>query len=247
MKSPTLSDSALKSMNVFDKKSSYQAQVLARKNCSDCKGIYNPGSIEEGIYDNSEHIGPWTGWQGNLDAELMVIGQDWGGNKYFEDKKGMETDNNPTNVRLKQLLEEVNPEFKIEMPKDSSGQGIFYFTNAILCCREGLLTENKKTKTGPVKSRWFRNCENRLKAQIELVDPKVIVTLGYFAYRSVLSSFELHPEPRMRDAIKTDPIQLSGCRGVVVPVYHCGNNGSRSRSLEQQKADWKRVKAALLL
>jgi DNA polymerase len=34
------------------------------------------------VYDNQGHIGPWTQWQGNLNAELMIVGQDWGGTEY---------------------------------------------------------------------------------------------------------------------------------------------------------------------
>jgi hypothetical protein len=32
---------------------------------------------------------------------------------------------------------------------------------------------------------------------------------------------------------------------LLIPVYHPGNNGTRSRSFENQKADWQRVKLAL--
>ena len=36
----------------------------------------------------SAQIGPWSLWQGNLDAEIMVIGQDWGDKNYFTKNKG---------------------------------------------------------------------------------------------------------------------------------------------------------------
>jgi hypothetical protein len=47
----------------------------------------------------------------------------------------------------------------------------------------------------------------------------------------------------MRDAVK-DVVQLPG-RNLLVPVYHPGNNGTRSRSFEEQKLDWQRVGQAL--
>lgn len=34
-----------------------------------------------------------------------------------------------------------------------------------------------------------------------------------------------------------------GCR--LLPVYHCGNNATRTRPEAEQRRDWKRVKAAL--
>ncbi|HEV2988516.1 MAG TPA: uracil-DNA glycosylase family protein [Candidatus Angelobacter sp.] len=223
-------------MTNLDKVATYKELVAARKACFDCNGLYNPSRIENGRFDGN-HVGPWTSWQGNLNAKLMVVGQDWGGDKYFKCKKGREKDTNSTNVRLRAFLEQIG--VKIEMSGHSQGPGHLYFTNAILCCREGLLT------TGGVKSAWFRNCESKLRAQIELVRPKVVVTLGYFAYRSVLSSFGVPPKSKMREAIRTTNIHLPGQRSIVVPVYHCGNNGTRSRPLEHQAKDWNRVKAAL--
>ena len=47
---------------------------------------------------DSNNIGPWTGWQGNLHSDLMVVGQDWGGAAYFAKHKGIEDDDNPTNI-----------------------------------------------------------------------------------------------------------------------------------------------------
>jgi hypothetical protein len=44
----------------------------------------------------SGHIGPWTQWQGKLDADLRVMVQDWGGVEYFFEHKGLEEDTNTT-------------------------------------------------------------------------------------------------------------------------------------------------------
>jgi len=173
----------------------------------------------------------------------MVVGQDWGGHEYFEKFGGKEKDSNPTNARLKVFLKDVG--FDIEMPEHATGIGTLYFTNAMLCCREGLLTENASTGTKAVQSVWFRNCESLLRAQLELVNPKVIVTLGYHAYRSVLLSFGIRPEPTMRAALASTHVYIVGSRSAVIPLYHCGNNGLRSRKLESQRADWEKVKSAL--
>ena len=45
--------------------------------CARCVGLINPTRCASGVYD-SEEIGPWARWQGDLDVELMVVGQDWG-------------------------------------------------------------------------------------------------------------------------------------------------------------------------
>ena len=229
-------------MSGNSKQSKYAEIVAARQACRKCAGVYNPAAINDGGLD-SDHVGPWTGWQGNLNADLMVVGQDWGGHEYFVKFGGKEKDRNPTNIRLKTFLKDVG--FEIDLPEHATGSGDLYFTNAILCCREGLLTENATTNTKSVKSIWFRLCEPLLRSQIELVNPKAIATLGYYAYRSVLSSFGIQPEPTMRAALQSSGLHVVGARSIVVPVYHCGNNGLRSRKLENQRADWARVKAAL--
>lgn len=52
----------------------YAALVRRRKAC---RSLTNPGKCEGGIQD-SDQIGPWSLWQGNLSADLLVVGQDWG-------------------------------------------------------------------------------------------------------------------------------------------------------------------------
>jgi len=59
------------------KLAAYRVLVEERKTCRVCEGLINPSDCAGGVYD-SEHIGPWSRWQGNLDSELMVVGQDWG-------------------------------------------------------------------------------------------------------------------------------------------------------------------------
>jgi DNA polymerase len=197
--------------------------------------LTNPSKCHDGIYDNTGHIGPWTQWQDNLDAELMVVGQDWGGVDYFIDNEGLEQDDNETNTRLIELLACVG--IQIDLPINTTERPL-YFTNAAICLRRGRLT-------GPVSSRWFSNCGPLfLRPQVELVKPKVVVTLGYHAYGAVCKSFGVAPAQRMRDAIQREPERLPN-GSVLVPVYHCGKNGQRSRSMNEQKQDWKRVLTVL--
>jgi hypothetical protein len=72
--------------------------VAKRKECRLCEAhdLTNPGVYKNGAYDMSGHIGPWTQWQGKLDADLRVMVQDWGGVEYFFEHKGLEEDTNTT-------------------------------------------------------------------------------------------------------------------------------------------------------
>jgi uracil-DNA glycosylase family 4 len=219
-----------------NKRQQYVELVSKRKACRLCDshGLTNPSVCKQGIYDTSGHIGPWSGWQGNLNAELMVIAQDWGGVEYFIEFEGLEKDSNPTNRRICELLASID--ISIELPRQSRNSTLF-FTNSVLCLRPGRLT-------GAIKSRWFTNCStNFLRPQVELVNPKVVVTLGHMAYCALLKAYSLTPKARMREAVQ-EVVRLPG-GNFLVPVFHPGNKGTRSRSLENQKSDWKRVRLAL--
>jgi|SRR5947209_10565845 len=216
----------------------YAELIAARKACDICAplNLTNPSRCQDGRYDDNGHIGPWTQWQGNLNAELMIVGQDWGGVDYYVDHEGIERDDrNITNKNLVQLLAGIG----ITIPLlGHTGPNPLYFTNAALCLRPGGLT-------GDINAKSFTNCGPRfLRQQIELVNPKVVVTLGHHAYKALFKSFGLQPAPLMRKAILRDVETLPN-GSVVVPVYHCGNNGQRSRPLAMQKEDWKRVRGVL--
>jgi uracil-DNA glycosylase family 4 len=224
-------------ITIVSKQERYSKLVEKRKDCRLCGplGLTNPSECEGGVYDNTGHIGPWTQWQGNLDARVMVIAQDWGGKVYYVNHRGLEEDDNTTNRRIRELLASVN--IQIKLPPEQQDEGPLFFTNAVLCLKPGLLT-------GPVKSSWFSNCAtNFLRPQVELVNPKVVVTLGYMAYRSLMRAYALPHKALMREAVQ-ESVRLP--RGnVLVPMYHPGNNGTRSRSFENQKTDWQHVRKAL--
>ncbi|MDR4225932.1 hypothetical protein FO507_00815 [Bacillus mojavensis] len=106
-----------------------------RKQCSLCQGVKNPAGILDGRYD-SNHINPWTRWYGNLNAKVVVIGQDWGHVEAFIRNKGQVNPLNPTNNKLIEMLSLIGIN-----PEDT------YLTNAILCMKE---TENLSGRTNPL-------------------------------------------------------------------------------------------------
>lgn len=219
------------------KQIAYSQLVTMRKACGRCEGLglTNPSICKGGVYDTHGHIGPWTRWQGNLAADLMVIGQDWGGTEYYIEHHGLEEDINPTNKRLRDLLASIG--IQIGLPQQPQRESPLFFTNSILCLRRGRLT-------GTINLRSFSNCATAfLRPQVELVNPKVVATLGYVAYRSLLKAYGMQPKPRMRDAAQEVVELPTGAS--LVPVYHPGNNGTRSRTFEEQKLDWQRVQVAL--
>jgi len=215
----------------------YVNLVALRKSCRCCAGLTNPADVREGHFDSDE-IGPWSRWQGNLAARLMVVGQDWGDTNYYIRHSGVEGPNNPTNTALANLL--VSIEIAIGPPGAAIGQDVVFFTNAILCLKSGGLQ-------APVQDVWFRNCALYLQKQIEIVQPSVVVGLGVRPFRSVLRSFGL-PVPRgPHRKVVEDPegtLLPNGSR--LFAVYHCGARIRNSlRDMDAQLNDWARIRRFL--
>jgi len=210
----------------------YDALVKARKACRACSDLTNPSVCKGGAFD-SDAIGAWSRWQGNLGAELMVVGQDWGDVDWFVRAEGRPTNTSTTNRTLVKLLGSVG--FNIKLPGETPGEGILFFTNAVLCFKKG-------GAQASVKTEWFRNCGTHfLRPLIDLVRPKVVVCLGERAYRAVLTAYGIRP-CKFSDAVKSEePVPLPGGLSVL-PVYHCGaGTQNRNRNRDAQLEDWKRV------
>jgi uracil-DNA glycosylase len=214
---------------------SYAALVRARRACTRCIGLRNPAVVADGRFDSSE-IGPWTVWQNRLDARVMVVGQDFSDVAYFEKWQGRDQRHNPTNDHLVALLRSVGIE--VAPFDESRGRSTAFFTNAILCLKEGGMQAK-------VRDEWFLNCGERfLRPQIELVRPLVVICLGQKAHDAVLRAFGLPRQPLRESVASAGTRVLDNTH--IVAVYHCGARTTRlTRSFEQQLVDWTRVSALL--
>ena len=192
----------------------YDAMVARRRACRACAGLQNPSFVADGAYDSTE-IGPWSTWQSNLDAPIVVVGQDFGDVAYFEKHCGADSASNRTNANLVQLLGSIG--INVGLPGSRDGRGDLFFTNAVLCLKGGGMQAK-------VRSEWFRECGKRfLRAQIELVRPKVVVGLGERAHNAVLVAFGLPSEP-LKQAILSAGTRLpTGALaiGVFIAVRAC--------------------------
>ena len=217
-----------------EKSERYFQLVEARKTCAACAGLTNPSTFHEGKFDSAQ-IGPWSRWQGNLNAAVMIVGQDWGDENYFKDNAGQEKPNNRTNETLRELLASVG--LHIGLPsQESAGNGLLFFTNAILCLKKGGMQ-------GKVNKEWFSNCGTRfLKLTIEIVQPRILITLGERAYHAVADSFDLQRLPFRSAVEQPHGINLPNCPTTLYPVYHCGARILNThRKIHQQKQDWIKV------
>jgi uracil-DNA glycosylase family 4 len=220
-----------------NKLTEYRELVSERKGCRRCRELQNPGSEKLRRWD-SDHLGPWSQWLHDLNAELMVVGQEWADANAYRQCKGKDNSRNATNRHLKMLLEEAG--FIVPLVEEGSSESRVFLTNAVLCLK------NAGGMQGPVQSQWFENCGGAfLKPLLELVRPKIVVTLGERAYTAVLNSYHIPRQRSFRSAVEGLPIPLfAGCR--LAPVYHPGNRiWNTWRKKPEQMHDWERVKQAL--
>ena len=225
------------------KKSEYQLLVSKRKNCRDCMSLNEKFVItnqHETSYDTSS-IGKWSDWQGNLDAKIMVIGQDWGSYNHWMAYQGQGSDENRTNINLIQLFEVLG--YDIGLVSNPNPKAPVFFTNAALCLKGEL-------KTGKMSSRvlkqCFRNCGTKfLKPLIDIIKPEILITLGKAPFSSILKLYDTegwNKIPLMRNVVRQKPVLLNGLGLKLFPVFHCGGLGISNRSLEEQKKDWQSIK-----
>jgi DNA polymerase len=217
------------------KSDSYAELVAERVACRRCAGLTNPCLVDDGAFDSPE-TGPWSRWQGNLDADLMVVGQDWGDDRYFRKHSGLEGPSNPTNDALRELIQLLG--IDVGPPGDLRRGGVAFFTNAILCLKVGGLQ-------AAVDKSWFGSCSDFLRRQVEIVSPRVVVCLGQQAYWSLCDAFQL-PRTPFRAAVESHKgVTLSnGSRAFA--RYHCGRRIQNThRPLEVQREDWLRLREFL--
>jgi uracil-DNA glycosylase len=207
--------------------------------------LRNPAEHSLSQFDSPDHIGPWTRLDSDLDAELMVVGQDWADLGYYTRHQGLDKDKNPannaTNRNLEKLLRVADADaFVAPLIFDAKPRGLF-LTNAVLCLKQ------EGGMQGKVAPRFFDNCRSFVREQIEIVRPCVVVAMGQPAYIATLGAFGLSsPHSTFGEAVQDEcgtPL-LTGV--TLLAVYHCSPAGvNLNRPMDRQREDWQRVRRAL--
>jgi len=223
----------------MDRQESYLALVERRRRHRFPEGLLNPSEIEGGRFD-SDHLGPWSRWQGDLRARVLIVGQDWGDLPYFLKNKGVDDEREQTCTNLRAMAHAAG--WDLGSPRSPNPQPL-YFTNAVL----GIRAANGKS--GAPLTAWIDDSLPFMVEIIDLIQPKVVVSLGTAAYRST----RLALYGRTRD----DRIPIGAALGQVhhlgliqrpgkpawFPYYHCGPLGLVNRSRELQIQDWEQLGA----
>lgn len=212
--------------------------------------------------DDCKEINLWTYWQGrgNLDAKIMLVGQDWGCPWDDDYQPTMEQirkanlndeynylNNNPspTDANLARLFHELGYDITRPCPE-------LFFTNFILGYRS-------KGLSGGYKNAWAAHDKVYFKELADIIEPKVILCLGRSTFEGVRSAFGMALPSRIKDyntfiESPNNPVSVTLENGKTTYIFalaHCGamgtlnRNGKKSTDLNKQLEDWKRIKTYL--
>ncbi len=232
----------------------------------------NPYEIKDIVFENGimdfkrfcekhnsiEVLNPWNWWYGNLDADILLIGQDWGA---IDSTGGIRELFNPdnhyisdTDKNLIELFKELGFN-KIVAPYDQikkkeSSEDKLFFTNAILGIRKG----NKDS--GKINLYVYKETSCFLFSLINIIKPRYIIAMGGIAYKTIHHIYNHIHKPialyKLIQLNEKDPkIDIDGAKLFV--SYHCSNsnikrtkykvNGIETKlKIEILKDHWKEIK-----
>ena len=218
------------------------------KNCTSIMSRYGKDYSLVNIYKDKEFSKTipsiWTDWYNRLDSSIMIIGQDWGPyrdmvrihGKYKIDK----TDYNWNNI-IEEEKSSTKRQIKKYLALSSNGRvstlDNIYFTNAIMCARKG---ENYRGDNINLKFSTMC-CSSFLKRQIDIVKPKVIITLGYYPLLSLSSIYNFKIKDTLKDTIDSTP-EIDVGKIKIIPTYHPVAQVKIQEQIKQYMRIWKYIK-----
>ncbi len=84
------------------------------------------------------------------------------------------------------------------------------------------------------------NCSEYLLRQIEIIKPKVILTLGYYPLLSLSKIFDFKIAKTLKEPILEYP-EISKNGYVIIPLYHPVAQVKKEEQLKQYKRIWKYI------
>ena len=109
-----------------------------------------------------------------------------------------------------------------------------YVTNAIMCARKG---DKYRGNNIDLKKSTF-NCKEYLERQIKIVQPKIILTLGYYPLKALSNIFKFDIKDTLKDTIQNMPI-IKEENFIIIPLYHPVAQIKKEEQLNQYDRIWK--------
>lgn len=237
------------------KKDSLNSMFSEMSECNLCLDMKNRNGKDcslTNIYkDNFYREVPsiWTDWYNRLDSKIMIIGQDWGPfnemRKFHDMYIGDKTDDNWKRIieEEKSLTKKLLTKYLVDSGRDY-GLDIdenfinnIYITNAIMCARNG---DNYRSNNIKLKE-CSLNCSKYLKRQIDIVKPKIILTLGFYPLLSLSKIYDFIIDKTLKDNINNyGSYEIQDM--IIIPLYHPAAQVSSLVQREQYDKIWKYYK-----
>ena len=155
---------------------------------------------------------------GSLDCEILFIGEAPG--RLGADISKVPFHGDQTGDNFEELIESINWNRKM-----------FFITNAVLCNPLDDNGNNDKPKNPEIK-----NCSTYLKQVIELIKPKLIITLGEKALKGL---YYINRHNIVLKNCVAHPYEWNDY--TVFPLYHCSPKAFIHRSKNLQLQDYRKL------
>lgn len=190
------------------------------------------GDFHGGIFE-CDHVSPYTKSGHNVDAEIMVVGQDWSSadslGKFPPNRESAElgyTPKLPTNRNLDDLLDRHFGLTRADC----------YLTNLFPFVKQGGMSTGIPLKDLVASAQIFTIPE------IQIVEPRLAICLGQRTFIALMRANGLKDSPRMDDAVNS-PFTIG--QSAIHCAAHTGALGMNNRGREQVELDWQTLAATL--
>ena len=182
----------------------------------------------------------WTDWFNRLDSKIMIVGQDWGpynDMKKFSDLLKSDKSNWQEIIELEKSNTKKLLNYYIKQSSNNNySLDDIFITNAIMCARQG---DSYRGNNIDLKKSTI-NCSEYLLKQIDIIKPKVILTLGYYSLLSLSKIYNFKMDRTLKETINKYP-EINVNNYVIIPLYHPVAQIKKSEQLEQYKRIWKYI------
>ena len=137
------------------------------------------------------------------------------------------------NLKILWKFFKQNTSWKNILKESSNGQyslDDIFITNAIMCARQG----NSYRGNNIDLKKSTINCSEYLLKQIEIVKPKVILTLGYYPLMSLSKILNFEINKTLKETIENH-FEIEIDNFVIIPLYHPVAQVKKQEQLEQYK------------
>ena len=194
-------------------------------------GYHSIAEFQGGVYE-CDHVSPYTKSAGNVDADVMVLLQDWSGAKSLRGRLDVGardlgyTPKEPTNRNLERLLLST---FGLRF-KDIFATNLFPFVKP-----GGMVGDIPKDDL-------TRAAREFAIPQIDVVSPKLVICLGMATFNAVRKAAELPLAPDVQTCLDS-PFLIKNSRvWFQSHTGHFGQIGRNKGGVDRVTGDWLRMK-----